>query len=381
MIEFVSGNFFDYEADIRVNTVNCVGVMGAGAALQFKKRYPAMYEEYVRECRLGNVKIGEPHVWSKGSLFSAQPIIINLPTKNHWKKPSEYEYVEKGLYWLRQFLQNKPDKTLTLPALGCGHGGLDWEKVKDMIIKYLKDLETKILVFEPASSIKNIHSAEDIEKYVSLGIKNLIPGENDYPLKLRGKSVSEIKTMGNPEILMRKLLSIIINSKATDREKAAILACVEAIEPHNGVSILMGYNSSFEIDIVKRLVERGFAVAIVLPYGILQLKLRKDLAAIWNEQRNLVISISDMHQSWNINEGLKSLKFRIAISEAILITNFELDFVSRLEKEFNANNNTIFYLNYWNEEPTFFNNIRAHKIGRDKNTNSPNMQTVEKSLF
>lgn len=380
MIEFVSGNFFDYEADIRVNTVNCVGVMGAGAALQFKKRYPAMYEEYVKECSLGNVKIGQPHVWSDNSLFSGLPTIVNLPTKDHWKKPSEYEYVEKGLRWLRDFLLNKPQKTITLPALGCGHGGLDWEKVRVMIVQYLTDLETKVLVFEPASSTKATLSTEDIEKYASLGIKNLFPGDGDYPLKLRGKSASEIYLKGNPEILMRKLLSIVIDSKASEREKTAILACVNAISPNNDFSILMGYNSSFEIDVVKRLVERGFAVAIVLPYGIMQLKMRKDLAAIWSEERNSVISIADLHQSWNINEGLKSLKFRIAISETILITAFELDFMSKLENDFNANNNTVFYLNYWNDEPSFFSKIRAHKIGRDKKSNSPNMQIVESSL-
>ena len=94
MITFVEGNFFDFEADIRVNTVNCVGIMGAGVALQFKNKYPRMFEEYARECSLGKVKIGKPHVWNDNEMFSLSPTIINFPTKDDWKKPSEYEFIE-----------------------------------------------------------------------------------------------------------------------------------------------------------------------------------------------------------------------------------------------------------------------------------------------
>ena len=100
MIEFVTGNFFDYDADIRVNTVNCVGVMGAGVALMFKNKFPAMFNDYYRACKENKVAPGIPHIWEEVDLFSSL-IIINFPTKVHWKNPSEYEYIEKGLVWLR----------------------------------------------------------------------------------------------------------------------------------------------------------------------------------------------------------------------------------------------------------------------------------------
>jgi O-acetyl-ADP-ribose deacetylase (regulator of RNase III) len=145
MIKFVGGDFFDYHADIRINTVNCVGVMGAGVALQFKDKYPKMYDEYVKACNSESIKIGHPQVWQDNSAFSNdRTIIINFPTKNHWKNPSKYEYIEEGLEWLKGFLKDKPGLTITVPALGCGHGGLDWAIVKGMISTYLQDIPMTI---------------------------------------------------------------------------------------------------------------------------------------------------------------------------------------------------------------------------------------------
>ena len=132
MLKYVKGDFFDYEADIRINTVNCVGVMGAGVALLFKNKYPEMFKDYSNACLKGEVKVGEPHVWVEDDMFS-KLTIINLPTKIHWRNPSKYEYIEKGLEWLKNYLLDKENSTITVPALGCGHGGLDWAIIKDMI--------------------------------------------------------------------------------------------------------------------------------------------------------------------------------------------------------------------------------------------------------
>lgn len=85
MIEFVEGDFFDFDADIRINTVNCVGVMGAGVALLFKNKYPKMYKEYVRQCKNNEISPGNPTVWKEGDMFSISLEIINFPTKDHWK--------------------------------------------------------------------------------------------------------------------------------------------------------------------------------------------------------------------------------------------------------------------------------------------------------
>ncbi|PKP18134.1 MAG: hypothetical protein CVU05_14185, partial [Bacteroidetes bacterium HGW-Bacteroidetes-21] len=141
MLKFVTGDFFDYKADLRINTVNCVGVMGAGVALLFKNKYPDMFKEYQKACQNNEVQPGKPHVWQDNDMFS-KTTIINFPTKVHWKNPSEYEYIEKGLKWLKVYLSDKENSTLTLPALGCGHGGLDWERVKSMIKNYLGGVRT-----------------------------------------------------------------------------------------------------------------------------------------------------------------------------------------------------------------------------------------------
>lgn len=104
--------------------------MGAGVALVFKNKYPEMYKEYVKDCRNGLIKPGNPTIWSEGDMFSKQTHIINFPTKDHWRNKSEYSYVEDGLKWMQAYLKDVQGKTITLPALGCGHGGLDWNIVK-----------------------------------------------------------------------------------------------------------------------------------------------------------------------------------------------------------------------------------------------------------
>lgn len=380
MIELVTGDFFDYDADIRINTVNCVGVMGAGVALQFKKKFPKMFEEYLRECNLGKVEIGKPHVWIDHGLFNTSPIIVNFPTKHHWKKPSEYEYVEKGLIWLRNFLIQYKSKTVTLPALGCGHGGLDWERVKPMIHEYLNDLDTRILVFEPASSTNISSSPEDIRELNSLGISKITPDDRSYPLKLNGKAAVEVFIKGNRELLNHSLFSIIIDPRASEREREAILSSIETVPRNSDYTFLMAYNSSFEIDLIKTLIEKRFKVILLLPYGILNLKLRKDLKDIWDDERIAVVSISKPHQSWSGIESIKALKFRLKISTTVLITNLTLEFLSKIEKEFSESSTPFFYLNYWNEKPEFFSRIHANPIGRDKVTNKPNMSIISQFL-
>jgi O-acetyl-ADP-ribose deacetylase (regulator of RNase III) len=146
MIEFVQGNLFDMPADILVNAVNCVGVMGAGVALAFKQRYPGMFRDYQRACRDGRVRPGRLHVWQSPTGMH----IVNLPTKRHWRDASRYDDVEAGLDALRAYLQSLGPVTVALPALGCGRGGLDWTCVSQLISQTLTGTEARILVFAPA---------------------------------------------------------------------------------------------------------------------------------------------------------------------------------------------------------------------------------------
>lgn len=376
MIKYVTGNFFDYDADIRVNTVNCVGVMGAGVALQFKKTFPKMYKEYVKECKLGNVKIGVPHVWQNNEMFSDKNvIIINFPTKDHWRNPSEYEYVEKGLLWLKDFLQEKTNITITVPALGCGHGGLDWQRVKSMINYHLSDLSATILVFEPQSSIQIDEDLISDDILEDENILRIFPHENNYPSKLKGTSASLVYLKGDNYIFDQKILSIIVDSKADNREKAALLKCIEEL-PVRSFVFGAGFNSSFEIDIVKTLLEKNARVLLFLPYGILRLKIRKDLVPVWNENMITLISSSNPYNEWKINQSIDSLKLRIKISDAILISNHKLNSIQKFERDFTESHNSIFFINYWNDSKEFFNRISARKIGRDRNTHKPNISPI-----
>ena len=159
MIHFVTGDIFDTAADIRVNTVNCVGVMGAGVALAFKRRFPEMFADYQEACRRGHYTPGciqvhrsDDHEW-----------IINAATKNDWRRPSQYAWIESILAQLREFIfdnaarvdtsgEDRRKLHITIPALGCGHGGLEWGRVKAMIVDYLSDLDAEIFVFAPCDS-------------------------------------------------------------------------------------------------------------------------------------------------------------------------------------------------------------------------------------
>jgi len=144
MIRFVRGNLFDSKVQTLVNAVNCVGVMGKGIAKEFRERWPHMFKAYQAACRSGDVRIGRPFLWREGS----RPI-LNVPTKEHWREPSRYEFVEAGLKAIRDNAREWGLTSMALPALGCGLGGLEWEKVRLLIVEYLGDLPIDIEVFEP----------------------------------------------------------------------------------------------------------------------------------------------------------------------------------------------------------------------------------------
>jgi O-acetyl-ADP-ribose deacetylase (regulator of RNase III) len=144
MIRYVKGNLFESSAQTIINTVNLKGVMGKGLALQFKDRFPGLFGSYVNDVLDKKIQIGSPTIW-KGP----EKWVINFPTKDDWRKPSEYSYIEKGLAGLRGKLDEWGVLSLALPPLGCGLGSLDWNKVKPMIEDHLGDLDMSIEVFEP----------------------------------------------------------------------------------------------------------------------------------------------------------------------------------------------------------------------------------------
>lgn len=144
MLVFLRGNLFESKAKALVNPVNCVGIMGRGLALEFKRRFPSMFSEYHEACRTGRLRPGNLLI----SVISENRIIICFPTKYHWQNPSRIEYIEKGLDTLRKYLISMPDLSIAIPPLGCGLGGLDWNEVKLLIVEKLKGLPNEILVYE-----------------------------------------------------------------------------------------------------------------------------------------------------------------------------------------------------------------------------------------
>src|ERR1700753_989686 len=149
MISFLSGNLLDSNAFALVNTVNTVGVMGKGIALQFKKEFPHNYAIYRDACLRQGLKIGQLLTVKDCSLLLGERLIINFPTKTHWCLPSDYIYIEKGLLSLAKLITEKHIKSLALPALGCGNGGLNWTRVKEMICKHLDPLDIIVEVCPP----------------------------------------------------------------------------------------------------------------------------------------------------------------------------------------------------------------------------------------
>src|SRR3990172_1454256 len=132
MVKLLRGNLLNAEAEALVNTVNSVGHMGKGVALQFKKAFPENFLFYQKACRAGEVRPGRMLVFETGSMLTPK-YVINFPTKRHWRGPSRYEDIESGLDALIKEVKRRGVRSIALPPLGCGLGGLDWDRVRPMI--------------------------------------------------------------------------------------------------------------------------------------------------------------------------------------------------------------------------------------------------------
>jgi len=154
MIKYIKGNILESSAHALVNTVNTVGVMGKGIALQFKKAFPNNYKAYREVCKKKEIEIGKLFVYTDSNILSGKKTIINFPTKTDWRKPSEYEYIEKGLDNLLNIISQYNIKSIAIPPLGAGNGGLEWEKVKRIIENKLKNVDIDIYIYEPTNQIR-----------------------------------------------------------------------------------------------------------------------------------------------------------------------------------------------------------------------------------
>lgn len=163
MINFTKGNLLDAGTEALVNTVNTTGVMGKGIALMFKERFPENFRLYAAECKAKRVQVGKMFVTTVHEL-GGRRVIINFPTKEHWRAPSKISWIVSGLQDLRRLIVETDIKSIALPPLGAGNGGLDWNQVRPIIEAALGDLEVEILVYEPTKEYQNIAKSTGVEK-------------------------------------------------------------------------------------------------------------------------------------------------------------------------------------------------------------------------
>jgi O-acetyl-ADP-ribose deacetylase (regulator of RNase III)/uncharacterized protein YwgA len=166
MITFLTGNILESPADSLINTVNCEGFMGKGLAYQFKNMFPETNKSYIKSCKNHELHPGKLHTH-----FENGKLIINFPTKDKWREKSRLEFIIDGMKALIRLIKEKNIKSIAIPPLGSGNGGLNWEEVKDIIVKDISSLSENvdIYIYEPSLSYKSI-----IKKAPKLTLSHLI---------------------------------------------------------------------------------------------------------------------------------------------------------------------------------------------------------------
>lgn len=152
VITHSQGNLLEADVDALVNTVNTVGVMGKGIALQFKRAFPAMFKEYAKAAKGQQLALGSMHVWSTGQLAGPR-FVINFPTKGHWKSSSRLVDIERGLDDLVRVIRDLGIRSIAVPPLGCGHGGLNWADVEPLVVAKLAAVpDVDVRLYAPAGA-------------------------------------------------------------------------------------------------------------------------------------------------------------------------------------------------------------------------------------
>src|SRR4030067_1858195 len=145
MVKVLIGDLFESKAQTWVNTVNCVGVMGKGVALEFKNRFPDMYEDYVVRCKRGEVRLGRPYLFKR----LVPPWILNFPTKDHWRSVANLKSIIEGLEYLLRHYRDWGIQSLAVPPLGCGQGQLEWRIVGPTLYRLLGKMDIPIELNAP----------------------------------------------------------------------------------------------------------------------------------------------------------------------------------------------------------------------------------------
>ncbi len=184
MLRYTTGNLLDSGAQALVNTVNTVGIMGKGIALMFKEAFPENFSAYAAACKAGDVRVGRMFVTERVDMYGPR-WIINFPTKEHWRGRSQIQWIEEGLEDLKRVITDRGIRSVALPPLGAGNGGLSWGLVRSHIESALSTDEVEIIIYEPTITYQNVEKhagvlkltparalvAEMVRRYCILGIE------------------------------------------------------------------------------------------------------------------------------------------------------------------------------------------------------------------
>lgn len=163
MIRYTQGNLLAADAEALVNTVNTVGISGKGIALMFKETYPDNFRAYEAVSKADELEPGGLFITERQDMLGPR-YIVNFATKKHWRHPSRLEWIRKGLAELRHEIVTRRIRSIAIPPLGAGNGGLDWSDVKPVIVEALADLDCEVIVYEPTHTYQNVVKRHGVEK-------------------------------------------------------------------------------------------------------------------------------------------------------------------------------------------------------------------------
>jgi O-acetyl-ADP-ribose deacetylase (regulator of RNase III) len=163
MIRYTQGNLLEAGTDALVNTVNTVGVSGKGIALMFKESYPDNFRAYEAASKAGQIAPGSLFITERHDLLGPR-FIINFATKKHWRHPSRLDWIRHGLLTLRNEISKRGIRSIAIPPLGAGNGGLDWQDVKPLIAQVLTGVDCEVVVFEPVQTYQSVVKRDGVEK-------------------------------------------------------------------------------------------------------------------------------------------------------------------------------------------------------------------------
>jgi O-acetyl-ADP-ribose deacetylase (regulator of RNase III) len=382
MLKFVHGDMFEVPAEIRVNTVNCVGVMGAGVALAFKTRYPEMFRSYKKACEVGAVRPGALHEWKTLTEW-----VVNFPTKRHWRDKSRYDDIASGLATLRNYLKSLGPVRVALPALGCGHGGLEWTRVSEMIDETLGDLDARIFVFEPADSVAvglQVAQREKAQsKAAEISLDTLPATLASHRASLRQSGIETAFVLGTPRLLSESSLAVILSAKPDEREEEAALACVRAIS-RPGVTLALRHGGRVARLLCEESLKRDAQVILCVSEGIDRVHLSSELSKVLDLGRVTIASVARRTDRWTPTNADRAELLQIELAQAALITAPAPEWPPPgLHHSGRAHRIAVFYVRYGDRASGALDRLRdvgAQAVGRDAKTGLPRTAPVLAAL-